>query len=127
MLRAIKATILVLSFSILPALAQNITASEAAKHVGEHATVCGRVVSEHTASSSVGQPTFINLDRSYPNQVFTAVVWERDKAKVGAIPSSGLVCVSGTIFRSTEVYRRLFYMMLRTGHQEPRRLLNKLS
>ena len=57
MVRTIKAAIVVLAFSILPAFAQNITASEAAKHVGEQATVCGKIVSEHTASDSRGEPT----------------------------------------------------------------------
>jgi len=48
--------------------AQTIPASETAKHVGEQGTVCGRVASEHTATSSRGTPTFINLDKPYPNQ-----------------------------------------------------------
>jgi hypothetical protein len=44
------------------ALAQEIPATEAAKHIGENATVCGTIASEHTATSSKGTPTFINLD-----------------------------------------------------------------
>ena len=51
------------------------TAHMAQNHVGEKATVCGKVVSSHYASSSNGEPTFLNLDEAYPNHVFTAVIW----------------------------------------------------
>jgi hypothetical protein len=39
-----------------------ISAAEAKDHVGETRTVCGKVVSTHYATSSKGQPTFLNLD-----------------------------------------------------------------
>ena len=48
------------------AVAHEIPATEAVKHVGENATVCGRIASEHTATSRKGTPTFINLDRPQP-------------------------------------------------------------
>lgn len=98
MFRTLKALFLVLSFSLAPAFAQNITATEAASHIDQHATVCGRITGEHTAYRSAGQPTFIDLDRAYPNEVFTAVIWGRDRAAVGAVPAVGHdVCFTGTI------------------------------
>ncbi len=45
------------------AIASNLTPSEAAKHIGESATVCGVVASIHTATGSKGSPTFVNLDK----------------------------------------------------------------
>jgi hypothetical protein len=42
--------------------AQTIPAAQAKAHEGEKATVCGIVASERTATSSRGEPTFINLD-----------------------------------------------------------------
>jgi hypothetical protein len=71
-------------------------AAEAADHVGERATVCGTVVSK-TTSQGNGKPTFINLDRAFPNQVFTAVVFESDAPQTGDLPASGNLCVTGTI------------------------------
>ncbi len=47
--------------------------------------------------SSRGTPTFINLDRPYPHQVFTALVWGEDRATVGSTPESGRLCVTGNI------------------------------
>jgi hypothetical protein len=85
-------------FAVIPATAQSISAAEASRHIGENATVCGRVASERTATSSKGQPTFINLDSAYPNQVFTALVWGDDRNKIGELPPEGAhMCVKGPI------------------------------
>jgi hypothetical protein len=62
----VRTAILLLSVGILtqPALAQKrVTASEAKDHIGEVATVCGKVASTHYAASAKGQPTFLNLDK----------------------------------------------------------------
>jgi hypothetical protein len=74
-----------------------LSTSEASKHIGERATVCGDIASEHTATTSRGTPTFVNLDKPYPNQVFTALVWGSDRTSVGNLPRSGRLCVTGLI------------------------------
>lgn len=74
-----------------------ISASEASRHVGEHETVCGEIAGEHIASNSRGTPTFINLDKPYPNQVFTILIWGDNRADAGHLPDSGKLCVTGTI------------------------------
>jgi hypothetical protein len=84
-------------FCSLSLLAQTISAAEASKHIGEKETVCGTIASEHTASNSRGTPTFINLDKAYPNQVFTLLIWGDDRASVGELPTSGRICATGTI------------------------------
>ena len=79
-------------------LSETLTASQAKAHEGENATVCGSVASEHTAMRSRGEPTFINLDSAYPNQVFTILVWGDDRANVGALPRAGAhACATGLI------------------------------
>jgi hypothetical protein len=87
-----------LSVVFIPVTAQTIPSVDAKNHIGERATVCGRVVNKH-ASPSQGRPTFIDLDKSYPSQPFTVLVWERDKKTVGALPSNGQLCVTGTIIQ----------------------------
>lgn len=83
---------------VSPVVAQSISATDAKSHVGEKATVCGKVASERTATGSKGEPTFINLDVAYPNQVFTILIWGEDRPKVGTLPSEGSrVCATGTI------------------------------
>jgi micrococcal nuclease len=76
------------------------TAAEAKNHVGETTTVCGRVASAHFAEKTKGLPTFLNLDRAYPNQIFTIVIWGTDRLKFGkpeATYRDRNVCVSGKI------------------------------
>ena len=82
-------------------LAENsITTPEARNHVGQIATVCGRVESTHFANTSRGQPTFLNLDRAYPNQIFTIVIWGSDRGRFGRPENKYLdkqICVTGEI------------------------------
>jgi DNA/RNA endonuclease YhcR with UshA esterase domain len=77
-----------------------ITASEASAYIGQSATVCGYVASAKYASRSKGQPTFLNLDKPYPNQIFTALIWGSDRPAFGTpeITYSGKnICVTGSI------------------------------
>jgi micrococcal nuclease len=83
---------------------QRLTSAEAKAHVGEQATVCGNAIGVRYAGSSKGQPTFINLDKPYPNQIFTILIWGSDRPKFGNPEqkySSKELCVTGviTIFR----------------------------
>lgn len=96
---------LLISFVVLScggsAFAQKkLTAVEAKEHYGEAATVCGDVVSASYAGSSNGQPTFLNLDRPFPNQVFTVVIWGEDRSKFGApeeLYKGKRICATGRI------------------------------
>src|SRR5215813_3853660 len=79
---------------------QTLTASQAKDHVGEKATVCGVVASTRYAAQSKGAPTFVNLDKPYPNQVFTILIWGEDLPKFSTRPSgweAKRVCATGAI------------------------------
>ena len=79
---------------------QRLTAAEAKDHIGETATVCGSVVSTHYAPGTKGQPTFLNLDKPYPNQVFTVLIWGENRSKFGTPESEykgKRICVTGKI------------------------------
>lgn len=58
----------------LRAQTKRITAAEAKDHIGDRATVCGKVASTHYAKSSKGEPTFLNLDKPYPKEIFTILI-----------------------------------------------------
>lgn len=78
----------------------SISAAEAASHVGESARVCGRVAGAKYATETRGQPTFLNLDRAYPNHVFTALIWGNKRAAFPYAPESlrgQRICVKGKI------------------------------
>lgn len=78
-----------------------LPAAEAARHVGERATVCGEVASTRYAPSVDGEPTFLNLGRPYPDQVFTALIWGDDRPRFDRPPEEHFrdrrICVTGTI------------------------------
>jgi DNA/RNA endonuclease YhcR with UshA esterase domain len=73
---------------------------QAGSHVSENATVCGVVASATYAPGSRSQPTFLNLGKPYPNQLFTAVIFGSDRPKFGT-PETFLlekrICVTGVI------------------------------
>jgi hypothetical protein len=97
--------LLALAFCLFPvrglhAQTKRLTTAEAKDHIGDRATVCGKVVSTHYAKSSKGEPTFLNLDEPYPKEVFTILIWGSDRAKFGTSENGykGLrVCVTGKI------------------------------
>ena len=61
---------------LITVLAQErISPADAAKHIGQNATVCGPVASATYPARSRGRPTFLNRDRPYPNRIFTALIW----------------------------------------------------
>jgi hypothetical protein len=92
--------------------ADDVPASEASSHVGETATVCGRVTGVHYAANSKGKPTFINFDKPYPSQDFTVMVWDDDRAGFGNLDkyTGRQICAHGVI---TE-YRGKPEMILRS-------------
>jgi hypothetical protein len=82
------------------AQAVRLTSKEAKNHVGEKATVCGKVAGIHFVSSGKGQPTFIHFDEPYPDQIFTLVIWGSDRPKFGRpeeIYRDKDLCVTGKI------------------------------
>jgi len=88
------------SLAASPAKTKTITAEQAKRHIGETAKVCGQVVSPHYAYKTGGHPTFLNFDRPYPHQVFTAVIWGSDRAKFGEPEKqyrNKHICVTGFI------------------------------
>ena len=81
MQRVFRLAVFVLCVTLSIFAEHTIPAAEAAKHVGEKATVCGVVADARYASRSKGQPTFLNLDKPYPNPIFTALIWGEDRSK----------------------------------------------
>ena len=79
---------------------KKLTAAEAKDHIGEQATVCGKVASTRYAATTRGKPTFLNLDKPYPNQIFTVLIWGENREKFGTPEEKyrdKQVCVMGKI------------------------------
>jgi DNA/RNA endonuclease YhcR with UshA esterase domain len=96
----LKTLLLLLTTASVSLAQQKLAPVEAKAHVGETATVCGTVASSRYAASTKGQPTFLNLDKPYPGQVFTVLIWGENRSKFGAPEreyQGKHVCVTGKI------------------------------
>ncbi len=82
-----------------------IQAEEAAQHIGDVAEVCGHVASAAHFASVRGRPTFLNLERPYPDQAFTVVIWGSSRSRFEGPPErlfdGKSICATGLI----ETYR----------------------
>lgn len=94
---------LFIALSVLPrALAQNTVAPEQALRFNDRlATVCGRVAEIIYMPELANQPTFIYLDKPFPNQVFEIVIWGNTRPRFQNSPeqmfSGKQVCVEGVV------------------------------
>ena len=72
-----------------PPQPQGIPWDQARYHIGEKTTVIGPVVSTKYATSSKGQPTFLNVGKPYPdNNRFTVVIWIQNRPAFPYPPES---------------------------------------
>jgi hypothetical protein len=82
---------------------ERIEAAAARQRINEDAKVCGFVAQTRYAESATGQPTFLNFDKPYPDEVFSAVIWggAAERAKFQEPPEvlyvRRNVCVTGRI------------------------------
>lgn len=78
-----------------------VAADDASGHVGERARVCGTVAATSFVPGVGGQPTFLNLERPYPDQEFDVVIWGRHRSNFQRPPEiryrDARLCVSGRV------------------------------
>ncbi len=71
--------------------------------MGKVATVCGKVVRAKYATSSAGKPTFLDLDKPYPNAHLTIVIWQEERGDFSEAPEKAflgeVVCIEGKVER----------------------------
>lgn len=93
-------TILISAFAFT-AESKTINAQEADEHIGEYKTVCGKVVSTYFHKKGRAQQTYLNIDKAYPNQIFTVLIWGSDRRYFDGAPEEIYrdkdVCVEGKI------------------------------
>jgi hypothetical protein len=78
-----------------------ITPEDAAKHVGEKVTVCGKIYGGKFLENAKKQPTLLNMGDKFPNQLLSIVIWGDLRAKLSYKPeeryTNQQICVTGTI------------------------------
>jgi len=95
------AVIFLINASISSGQTEIVSPEQALKYIGEIKTVCGTVVNTKYAVYSRGRPTFLNLNRPYPDHIFTAVIWGSERNKFKNPPETYYrdkrICVAGMI------------------------------
>jgi len=85
---------------------ETVSPEDAAKFIGQQKTVCGKVASANHPGLTytedlTEQPTFLNFNKPFPNQVFTVVIPGMDRGKFEKPPetlySEKEICVTGVI------------------------------
>lgn len=86
-----------------------LSAGEAGAYVGDRVVVCGTVVRVTFAQATRGQPTFLNLDRPYPDQPFDLVVWGHDRQHFPEAPETlyqdQRICAAGRVSEHRDIPR----------------------
>lgn len=82
-------------------ITQTIKPEDAAKHVGQLVTVCGKIFGGKYLESSKGKPTMLNMGAAYPKQPLTIIIWDDLRSKLHYKPEekwlNKQVCISGKV------------------------------
>lgn len=101
----------------LPHKKGQFNTAEASSQIGKNCKVCGKVVSARYSARSKGTPTNINLDKKFPNQVFSATIWGSDRKNFSYAPEKELpgkiICVKGKV----EKYKKIPQIIVRNEKQ----------
>lgn len=84
-----------------------LTATEAAKQVGNKVLVKAKVVGIHTAKNAKGKPTFIDLDVPFPNNPLSIIIFEQNIAKFAPLETykNKTILIEGLVRRRVYKYR----------------------
>ena len=78
-----------------------INTMQAKDYIGKDACVCGKVVSTKYSENGKTNPTYINLDKKFPDQIFTLMIFGKDRENFSYKPEDFLqgktVCIKGKI------------------------------
>ncbi|MCB0509101.1 MAG: DNA/RNA non-specific endonuclease [Bacteroidetes bacterium] len=78
-----------------------INTTQVNDYIGKNTCVCGRVVDTKYNQNGKSNITYINLDKKYPNQIFTVIIFGKDRSNFPYQPELFLrnktICVKGKI------------------------------
>jgi hypothetical protein len=81
----------------------DLTPAEAATTGDRYATVCGKVVQTVYMPELTYKPTFLYVDKPFPNQTFEIVIWGSDRNRFLLTPELMFtgkdVCVQGALVK----------------------------
>jgi hypothetical protein len=92
---------LITCFFSLSSNAQKITPDDAAKHIGDTVTICGKIFGGKYFDRSEHKITLLNMGAAYPKSPLTIVIEEDDRKNFKTAPeefySNKNVCIKGVV------------------------------
>ncbi|MEQ1552626.1 MAG: hypothetical protein ABL929_00535 [Ferruginibacter sp.] len=80
---------------------QTFLAEDAAKHIGDSLTICGKIYGGKFLETSNSAPTFLNMGAAYPNHLLTIFIPLSIRTELGYAPEILLkdktVCITGKV------------------------------
>lgn len=83
---------------------QTVSAEASKNYVGKTVTVTGKVVDGRYLASSNRQPTLLNIDKAFPNQVFSIVIYGDRRLAFGYKPEEMLLNKNILVTGLVELY-----------------------
>lgn len=78
-----------------------INSTQAKEYIGKETCVCGKVVSTKYNENGKSNPTYINLDKKYPDHEFTLMIFGKDRQNFAYKPEEFLlgktICIQGKV------------------------------
>jgi hypothetical protein len=94
----------ILYFSIISANSQTVTAEEVKNNAGKIVTVSGKVASGSYLPTAYRQPTFLNIDKPFPGEIFTVVIYGESRKAFGYTPEETLLGQSISVTGKVTMY-----------------------
>jgi len=77
---------------------------DAIDHAGEFVMVCGVIASARYLKEVKGAPTYLNFDKPYPDQEFSAIIFGKNRKNFSPDPES-LTGYKACVYGKVRVYR----------------------
>lgn len=91
----------ILSIVSVSAQSKNITPEEAAKHIGDTVTVCGKIFGGKYFDQSAKKITLLNMGAAYPKSPLTLVIDEDNRKNFSSAPedfyNGKTICITGVV------------------------------
>lgn len=81
-----------------------VRAHEAINYAGDYAMVCGVIASANYLERSRGKPTHLNFDQAYPQQLFSAIIFGKNRKNFKIKPET-LTGYKACVFGKIKLYK----------------------
>jgi hypothetical protein len=106
-MRKLSIAVIVAGLLSGPVLAQQediVRAHQAIDHAGEYAMVCGVIASARYNKESKGAPTYLNFDKPYPGQDFSAIIFAKNRKNFSPEPET-LTGYKACVYGKVKIYK----------------------